>query len=292
VKLLTKLRNRLRIRHRIERIWPRFVRLDGGTGIYADRGTRLWVAAHPDVYERLARFVAKILGEEESFIDCGANFGWISVSVARQLKRTGSSGRVLAIEANGVTSALLSKTIRRNRLEEQISVAKTFVGEAQGEIEFYECGGMSSAFFTDHIKDAMHKYGEQVRTKRVSCSSIDSLVEVYRMRNVGVVKIDVEGAELSVLQGCQKLIKERPTAVFIVETNPVTSRAAGYAIREIWNFFASRGFHVFVFAKGPRRCLVRVEHFDEAQLSEAGDIIAVQDPALFYQRLGDSLSWD
>ncbi len=155
MKLLTTLRNRLQIRHRIERIWPKFVRLDGGTGIYADRGTRLWVAAHPDVYQRLARFVAKILGEGESFIDCGANFGWISVSVARQLKRTGSSGRVLAIEANGVTSALLSKTIRRNRLEEQISVAKTFVGEAQGEIEFYECGGMSSAFFNDHIKDAM-----------------------------------------------------------------------------------------------------------------------------------------
>src|SRR5947207_10071073 len=136
MKLLSALRNRLRIRHRLEHLWPRFVRLDGDAGIYSDRGTRLWVAEHPDVYQRLARFVSKILGEGESFIDCGASFGWISVSLALRLKRTGGNGRVLAIEANPVTSAMLSKTIRRNRLEGQIFLAKTFVGEEPGLIEF------------------------------------------------------------------------------------------------------------------------------------------------------------
>lgn len=295
MNVLSKLRNRLQIRHRLERLWPRFVPLDGGIGVYADRGIRLGVSANPHVYRRLIRFLAKVLTGENSFIDCGANFGWISISIAAELKRRGGGGRVLAIEANPATAAMLAKSIRRNRLDERILLAQTFVGETQGVTDFYSCTATetSSAYFSDHIKDAVEKYSGQIKVQKIPSSSVDSLCEAQKLQNIGAIKIDVEGSELSVLKGCRKLVQQSPEPVFIVEMNPITARAAGYSIKDIWDFFASEGFHIFEFAPedSDYRLLPSLS-FDEDRLWEAGDIVAAKDPAFLSQKLGSHLAWD
>lgn len=295
MNVLSKLRNRLQIRHRLERLWPRFVPLEGGTGVYADRGIRLGVSANPHVYRRLIRFLAKVLNGEHSFIDCGANFGWISISVAAELKRRGGGGRVLAIEANPATAAMLAKSIRRNGLEKRILLAQTFVGETQGVTDFYSCSATetSSAYFSDHIKDAVEKYSGRIKVQKIPSSSLDSLCETHQLQNIGAIKIDVEGSELSVLKGCRKLVRQSPEPVFIVEMNPITARAAGYSIQDIWNFFTGEGFHIFEFSAvdSDYRLLPSLS-FDEDRLWEAGDIVAVKDPAFLYRQLGSELAWD
>ena len=143
--LLSSVRNKLRLRHRIERLWPKFVPLDGKAGVYTDRATRLWISANPQVYNRLNCFLAKIINPGASFIDCGANFGWVSIPVALRIKAAAKGGKVLAIEASPNTAKVLSRTVQRNRLHEQIILAQTFVAENAGSIEFYNCtaGGMS-----------------------------------------------------------------------------------------------------------------------------------------------------
>ena len=295
MNVLSKLRNRLQIRYRLERVWPKFVPIEGDTGVYADRGIRLGVSANPHVYRRLIRFLTKILNTENNFIDCGANFGWISISVAAELQRRRASGRVLAIEANASTAALLVKSIKRNRLQERIILAQTFVGETEGMTDFYKCSATetSSGYYSDHIKDAVEKYSGRIQIQKIPTSSLDSLCETYKLEKVGAVKIDVEGAELSVLKGCQKLIQQSPEPVFVVEMNPVTARAAGYSIRDIWDYFVSAGFHIFEFAAEESNYrLMPSLNFDEARLWEAADIVAVKDPVFLHTKLGSELSWD
>lgn len=295
MNVIMKLRNRLQFRYRLERFWPKFVPMEGGPGVYADRGIRLGVSANPHVYRRLIHFLAKVLDKENSFIDCGANFGWISISVAAELNHRGGGGRVLAIEANPTTAAMLSKSVRRNRLGERIILAQTFVGENEGVTDFYNCTATetSSAYFSDHIKDAVEKYSGRVKVQKIPSSSVDSLCETYKLRNVGAIKIDVEGAELFVLKGSQKLIAQSPEPAFIVEMNPTTARAAGYSIRDIWDFFTTKGFHIFEFAaESSDYRLVPSLSFDEDHLWQAGDIVAVKNPEFLHQKLGGSLSWD
>lgn len=263
--------------------------------MYADRRIRLGVSASPHTYRRLIRFLGKVLAGEESFIDCGANFGWISISVATDLKRRGSGGRVLAIEANPPTAAMLSRSIRRNDLEERIVLARSFVGESDGVIDFYNCtsSDTSSGYFNDHIKSAVEKYNGRVKVQKVPATSVDSLCEFHNFQNIGAIKIDVEGAELSVLKGCRKLIQQNPVPIFIVEMNPITTRAAGYSIRDIWDFFTGQNFQIFEFAaEHSDYRILQSRDYDEERLWAAGDIIAVKDPALLYQKLGGDLSWD
>jgi FkbM family methyltransferase len=295
MELLSKLRNRLQIRHQLERLWPKFVPLEGGVGVYADRGIRLAVLANPHVYRRLIRLLARLLDKDATLIDCGANFGWITLSVGARLKQAGGNGRVLAIEANPAIATVLSKSIRRNRLENQISVVQTFVSDAQGETEFYSCTASetSSAYFHDHIRAAVEENSQQIRSHKVLCSTLDSLCDAHGLKNVGAVKVDVEGAELLALKGCKKLMQQQPTPVFIVEMNPVTARAAGYSIKDIWDFFVSHDFSIFEFAAaGEDYRLIQVTSFDEARLWKAGDIVAVKHPSLLFDKIGPDLSWD
>jgi FkbM family methyltransferase len=292
--LLESLRKQLQLRYRIERIWPRFVPLDAGGGIYADRGTRLWVAANPQVYAGLNRFLEKIVTPDASFIDCGANFGWVSIPVAVRLKHGRGVGKVLAIEADPTTARMLAKTLQKNRLSDQVVLARTFVAEQVGVTTFHSCtsSGMSAAFLNEHIHDAVQKYGGTVTTRTVATSSVDNLVALHTIRNVAAIKIDVEGAELPALRGCQNLIRQQPGAVFIVEVNPVTTSAAGYSIRDIWQFFRQQDFQVFTFASDRSQRLIPCPDFDEERLAAAGDIVAVKDDSLLRERLGVALCWD
>jgi FkbM family methyltransferase len=61
--------------------------------------------------------------------------------------------------------------------------------------------------------------------------------------NVGFMKIDVEGAEMLVLQGAQKTI-ERCKPVIIFEFGLGASDVYGTEPKTVWNFFNDRGYKV------------------------------------------------
>jgi hypothetical protein len=61
--------------------------------------------------------------------------------------------------------------------------------------------------------------------------------------SVDVIKIDVEGAELSVLRGAEGIIgRERPYILF--EANAETCAAAGHGVRDIFAWLQERGYRL------------------------------------------------
>jgi FkbM family methyltransferase len=293
MNLLYFLRSKFRIRHRIERIFPKFTFLDEECGIFADRGFRLWFAANPEVYNRLNSLLQKIVGVDESFIDCGANYGWVSVPLAARIKRANGKGKVIAIEADRKTANLLRKSIEKNSLSNQIILEKTFVSEKEGLVEFYSCtaSGMSGGYFNDHIRDSIEKHGESLFVRKIQSTSIDALVNYHDIKNVAAVKVDIEGSELPTLKGCIKLMEVKQEIVFIVELNSITSSAAGYSIKDIWDFLKENRFNIFTFDTGSSDSLIRCPEFDEEFLLSSGDIVAVINETFLYNKLGPKLNW-
>jgi|ERR1700733_281610 FkbM family methyltransferase len=106
-----------------------------------------------------------------------------------------------------------------------------------------ECDGLS----TLERGDTQQKY----KSIRIRSLMLDSLSQ----RNIGFVKIDVEGHELEALAGSDRLIsKQRPT--FLIEAE---ERHRPGATKLVFDFFAKRDYRgVFVFG----RQVIPVERFD------------------------------
>jgi len=223
----------------LERLSRRLVftrRLPAGLG-----GRRLWVTpAAALVYYRplkgeswrdLYDFAGHCVKPGDCVWDIGANLGVFAFAAAHH---AGIRGEVLAVEAD----IWLADLVRRSALESAPDAAP---------VEALACAvsaavGLESFCTTSRARSGSHLVsapgsgeslvGLAVATNPVVTVSLDWLLE--RRRGPAVVKIDVEGAELSVLQGAARLLHEhRPRLLIEVyekSADQITSllHAAGY----------------------------------------------------------------
>ena len=71
-----------------------------------------------------------------------------------------------------------------------------------------------------------------------------------RLDNVRLIKCDVEGAELLVLNGAHSLAVAGRRPIWILEINARTSAAFGYTPHDIAKHQISFGYQVFVLSRG------------------------------------------
>jgi len=131
-------------------------------------------------------------------IDVGANVGIFTVSLGSALRSSG--GIAWAFEPLPSNVERLKKNVRLNDLR-NIKVYPLALGNRKGEVTF-------------HLSDdpAFHSIvgvGQRRDSGRIVTVKIDRLDNIWREAGcpmVSLIKIDVEGAELQVLEGAQELI--------------------------------------------------------------------------------------
>jgi FkbM family methyltransferase len=131
--------------------------------------------------------------------DIGANVGYISLIIA---KTVGRMGTVFSFEASSNSYQVLRENIRINSFDNIVAVPRA-VTKDSGWVNFanYEFSLVSKIADESIAEDAM--------IERVECVSLDDFV--YRDKNLwpDFIKIDVEGGELDVLIGAERVIRER-----------------------------------------------------------------------------------
>jgi len=130
--------------------------------------------------------------DEGVFIDVGAHVGKHSIYVAKKL---GNRGKVLSIEANNETANLIKENIKLNNLD-NVEVFEIICLDKKKEITFFK-DDFHTATNSIYKKDG--KYGI-----KKNADSLDNLFP--NIKNVKIIKIDVEGAEESVIDGAKKII--------------------------------------------------------------------------------------
>jgi hypothetical protein len=85
----------------------------------------------------------------------------------------------------------------------------------------------------------------------VKLARLDELVT----EPIQVLKIDVEGFEIAVLEGATGLLARSPTHLIIVEWQPHTLVAAGYAPAALPQWLAAHGYTVYYIADNENKVL-------------------------------------
>jgi hypothetical protein len=83
---------------------------------------------------------------------------------------------------------------------------------------------------------------------RVPVRRLDDILAETEISKVDFLKVDVEGAELSVLYGALKLLHRESRPAMLVEVQDVRTRRWGYAAREILQFLARMDYEWFAIA--------------------------------------------
>lgn len=140
-------------------------------------------------------------------IDIGANYGYLTLVWALTICR--QNGRVWSFEPHPDVFAGLQRSIERNSLAHAVKVENLAIGNRNGMLEFnlYPSTGNREA-----------KKGIPVRKVSIRERSLDSYFGQEKIQRCDLIKIDVDGSELAVLQGAQSVIK-RFQPILVVETN-------------------------------------------------------------------------
>jgi len=151
-------------------------------------------------------------GRGRVFVDVGANVGYYSLLVAAAL---GVDGCVVAIEPAPRLHQMLVENLRLNEFRNVRTVNCAATADP-GPVTLFH-GDSSNTGETTIIAGRMNSG----KVTRASGRPLAEILSHWETREVRLVKIDVEGAEASVLGGLRPVLDELPEdAEFIVEAVP------------------------------------------------------------------------
>ena len=163
-------------------------------------------------------------------VDIGAHIGKWTVAAARKV---GPFGCVYAFEPNPETQAVLAQNLKLNQVEDRVFLVPKAASNVEGIAVFY-MGPLSVK--TSLAKTALGWTMWAARPTIVETTTVD---KVLGRAQANVIKIDAEGAELLVLQGC---VNELLGDTFVLcELHPGAWAEFGYNFADLEAFLARYG---------------------------------------------------
>jgi FkbM family methyltransferase len=153
----------------------------------------------------LQRIIRKYVAEGDTVYDIGANIGYVSLSLVKQV---GRKGRVIAFEPVPANIERLRQNIALNKID-NIQVLECAASNTNGEAIIRMAENLSMASLV------WHQENPQATEIRIKTVVIDELVEKGELPYPSFVKIDVEGFEGGVLQGMIRTLTTSKPVLFV-----------------------------------------------------------------------------
>jgi FkbM family methyltransferase len=168
--------------------------------------------------------------------DVGANIGVYSLLSA---KYVGEHGGVHAFEPTPKIFAQLCDNVELNGFT-CVHLNQLAVKEKSGTsmLYLYEQNAMNSLSRQDWV-------GRPLGQVEVETISLDEYISAHELPGVDLLKVDVEGAELAVLQGARGLLSRPDAPIVLCEFADKTARAFGYQATSIRDYLEPLGYQFF-----------------------------------------------
>ena len=174
-----------------------------------------WLLRHfPEDRWPLSAVVKHLIQPGDIVIDAGANIGYVTLLLSRWV---GRSGKVISFEPIPQTFDLLYHNTRRLRLR-NVTAINLGLSSASGTVRMRIPSDKdgSGNYYEASIVDA-HRDQEAGSGTMVEVGRLDGFLPVVP-EQLSFIKIDVEGHELEVLQGSERILRSVKPAL-LVEIN-------------------------------------------------------------------------
>ena len=175
-----------------------------------------------NMYERgLRRQMMRLLPEGGCMVDIGANVGFWAVQCALA---AGPNGHVYAFEPNPWAVQRLLHNIRLNRRLHplaEIEVISSAVGDCEGSAE------LVASDLAAHASQASLYPPEQQNGHLQKVTVPVTRLDIVVNRHINLLKIDVEGHEMAVLDGARQVFADSPPDYLVIEIHEGNLERAG-----------------------------------------------------------------
>lgn len=179
-------------------------------------------------------FLLRFLQSGMIAFDIGAHHGFHTLLMSR---RVGSHGLVIAFEPSPREVHKLHWVLKVNR-RGNVRVESYAISNREGEEQLFVCMGRNSGC-NSLRKPAV---SEPIQTIRVPMTTLDCYLRKHEIHRVDLLKIDVEGAELEVLEGATDLLNSGSRPLIICEIADVRTLPWGYPAQKIYDLLKSYGY--------------------------------------------------
>ena len=241
-------------------------------------GRSIWIMGVYDL--SVTEILWRLIDRGEIAVDIGANVGYMTSVMANRL---GEKGKIYSFEPHPETYKELCNNCQEWMKISNSPCINTFqmaLSDRSGEgtllapVGFEQNRGIATL-----ASSRLENNSEQLKffQHSVTLSTLDEIIS--SKEHIGVVKIDVEGHELSVLSGATRLIYENKIRDIIFEDNreyPTT----------VTQYLEEKGYHIFQIVKGFFKPLLSLSSSkNKIQYWESQSYLATKDVARAKSRL-------
>lgn len=229
------------VAQRLRRWFPRMpipIRLPFGAWWVAEHSALDWTILNVGFEREEIQFVDKFLRPGMTVLDVGAHHGLYTLLAS---KRVGRSGKVIAFEPSPRERERLSRHVRFNRCS-NVKIEAFALGSSQSQADLYLTDGMND-WCNSLCRQAA---GDVACTVRVDVLALDEYLTKVGLSGVDFMKVDVEGAELGLLNGARKLLSSTLRPVILCEVQDRRTAPWGYRAEEIVQFLDGLGYQWFL----------------------------------------------
>ena len=184
-----------------------------------------------------AKTLSRLIKPGDVVFDIGANIGAHTLKMARAV---GSSGKVFAIEPSDFAFAKLNRNFSLNpQLKPRVNTEQLFLAEKVSDS--YPSQVYASWPLRGDVTVHSKHRGRLVSTSKASIITLDDFVRQRDIKRVDLIKIDVDGAELPILEGGHATLS-RYHPKLVMELAPYAHAEQNHSFGDLVELLRSTGY--------------------------------------------------
>ena len=201
----------------------------------------------------------RLLQPDDVTFDIGANIGWYTTLFGVRCPH----GHSHAFEPEPGVFAELSTNCALNGLGSTVTLNNLGVSDRAGTTTIYRFAELPHGH-----SSLAPGLGTSPEGTACQVTTLDQYRAERGIERIDLIKVDVEGAELLVLNGADGVLSLAPPPMWVLEVNFDTSAAFGYTPPDLFRFLATRGEFLFFRIIGGWGKLVPMPRMDECAQSD------------------------